>query len=199
MKGTKIGVLFLIAIMSVAGVGASYAAWSQSVDIQGSVTTGTFDFRIYSIDVNEANGAIITPYYIDTHTFGVTVTDTYPGWKGFITVKNQNAGTVSLKFNTFQILSLAAEDWTMLNAYTLKFYQDDYAHVNDHPANVAGTLYDFQTLQYYDWYLTPYEIKMAPGTYHDSLVSLELDPALTGHYGSTVTFIFELTAIQTTP
>jgi len=196
MKGTKIGVLFLIAIMSVAGVGASYAAWTQSVDIYTSVTTGTFDFRIYNIVVDNANGATITPVYYDGQTWGVTVTDTYPGWKGWITVTHHNAGTVALKFNTFQVLNLVADDWTMLNAYTLKFYPGTYATPGTE--NIAGTLYNFQTLQYYDWYIAPYEIKMAPGTLHDSLVSLELDPALTGHYGSTVTFIFEMTAIQTT-
>jgi len=196
MIGAKIGSLFLVAIMTLGGVGASYAAWTQSVDIQGSVTTGNFDFRIYNIVVNEANGATITPYYIDTHTFGVTVINTYPGWKGWITVTNQNAGTVTLKFNTFQVPSLTGA-WDLQNGYTLKFYPGTYASPGS--ANIWGTLYNFQALQYYDSWIGPYEIKMAPGTYHDSLVSLELDPGLIDNYGSTVTFTFEMTAIQTTP
>jgi hypothetical protein len=162
------------------------------------VTTGSFDFRIYDIAVNNNGGASIVPHYINTHTFSVTVTSTYPGWKGYITVTHQNAGTVTLKFNTFQVLSLAAEDYTMQNAYTLKFYPDAYQPVQ--PANIVGTLYAFTTLQYYSWYLPAgYEIKMEPGTLHDSCVSLELDPGLIDHYGSAVTFIFEMTAIQTSP
>jgi hypothetical protein len=195
MKGTKIGVLFLIAIMSVAGVGASYAAWTQSVDIYTSATTGTFDFRIYNIVVNNPNGATITPVYYDDHTWGVTVTDTYPGWKGWITVTHQNAGTVPLKFNSFQVLSLAG-DSGLFDKYTLKFYPGAYASPGT--ANIYGNLYDFQTLQPYDAWIWPYEIKMAKGTYHDSLVSLELDASVTDHYLSSVTFIFEMTAIQTT-
>ena len=194
MKGAKIGTLFLIAIMSVAGVGASYAAWSQSVDIRASVTTGNFDFRISSIVVNDpgGNGATITPSWINDQTFSVTVTNTYPGWKGYITVWNQNAGTVPLKFNTFQVLALNGAD-AMCQAYTLKFYAPDGT------VNVQGTLWDLQTLQYYSWYLpVGYDIRMAPNTYHDSLISLELDPGITDYYGSTVTFTFELTAIQTT-
>ncbi|MBE3120800.1 MAG: hypothetical protein IMZ53_02755 [Thermoplasmata archaeon] len=196
MKTAKLGAMFLVSLMALAGVGASYAAWTQAVDIQGSVTTGNFDFQIYNIVVNEANGATITPVIYDAHTWDVTVTGTYPGWKGWITMTNYNAGTVTLKFNTFQVTALAGED-LMCQAYTLKAYHGTYA-VHD-TENIWGTLWDLRTLQYYDWWVGPYEIKMAPGTYHDSLVSLELDPTLTGHYGSTVTFTFELTAIQTTP
>lgn len=198
MKGAKIGVIFLVMIMALAGVGASYATWSQSVNINGSVTTGHFDFRIGNIVVNDNGGASISVAYMDWQTWSVTVTDTYPGWKGYITVTNWNAGTVPLKFNTFQVLDLVADDWTMYNAYTLKFYPYAYG-TTPNPANVYGTLYDFTTLQYYSWWLGSYEVKLMPGSTHDSLISLELDPALTGHYNSPVTFIFQLTAIQTTP
>jgi predicted ribosomally synthesized peptide with SipW-like signal peptide len=196
MKGAKIGAIFLVVIMSLVGVGVSYSAWSQSVDIQGSVGTGTFEFKITNIAVNLENGATITPSYINDHTWSVTITHTYPGWKGYITVTHQNAGTVPLKFNTFQILNLVG-DTDLQNGYTLKFYPDAYPPIQ--PANIAGTLYNFQTLQYYDSWVGPYEIKLMAGDTHSSCVSLELDPALTDHYGATVTFIFEMTAIQTIP
>jgi len=197
MKGVKIGTLFLVAIISVAGVGASYAAWTQSVNINGSATTGYFDFRISDITVNHNGGATINVAAIDWQTWSVTITDTYPGWKAYVTVTHWNAGTVPLKFNTFQVLNLVADDWTMLNAYTLKFYPDAYPPAL--PANIYGKLYDFQVLQSYDGWISPYEIKLMPGATHTSCVSLELDPALTDHYGSTVTFTFQLTGIQTTP
>ena len=196
MNGRKIGALFLVVIMSLVGVGVSYASWSQSVDINASATTGNFDFQITGITVNNPNGATITTAQYDSHLWYVTVSDTYPGWIGYITVTHKNAGTVYLKYNTFQVLYLAG-DSGLFNAYTLKFYPD--AYLPTQPANIWGTLYNLQPLQYYDSWIGPYQIKLAPGITHDSCVSLELDSGITDHYGSAVTFVFEMTAIQTTP
>jgi hypothetical protein len=196
MKGAKIGVIFLVAIMSVAGVGASYAAWTKSVDIYTAATTGYIDFTIEQINVVDADGAVITPVQYDTHTWGVTITNTYPGWKGFVNILERNTGTIPLKFNTFQVLSLAGPS-ELQNAYTLSFYPPGST-----TPNIAGTLWTFTDLQYYEgsgsghWGVPPGAITLAPGIGQWSLISLELPSTLTGNENTPVTFTFEMTAIQ---
>ena len=146
--------------------------------------------------MNDDGGATIDdPEKIDTHTWTVTVSDTFPGWIGYITVTHANTGTVPLKFDTFQVLSLTGPN-ALRQAYTLKFYPGPYGSPGT--ANIWGTLVDFQTLQYYDSWIGPYEIKMASGDTHDSLVSLELSSDVTDFYNTAVTFTFRMTAVQTT-
>lgn len=52
MKGlTKVGILFLVLTLALGSMGAAFAHWSGSLDITGSVTTGTFDAALTQ-DVN---------------------------------------------------------------------------------------------------------------------------------------------------
>ena len=46
MKTAKLGAIFLISIMALAGVGAGYAAWTDTVKIDGTVNTGNVDIVI---------------------------------------------------------------------------------------------------------------------------------------------------------
>lgn len=50
MRKTKIGSLFLVAVLALAGIGMSYAAWTDEISIQGSVVTADFgwDIEYYS-------------------------------------------------------------------------------------------------------------------------------------------------------
>lgn len=192
MKGTKVGVIFLVAIMSLAGVGASYAVWTKNVDINTAATTGYIDFTIEQIQVVDSDGATITPVQYDTHTWGITITNTYPGWKGYVNILERNTGTIPLKFYTFQVLYLVGPS-DLQNGYTLKFYPPGDP-VN---ANIWGTLYNFQNLQYYSsWGVPDIAITLTPGQGQWSLVSLELPDSLTGNENTPLTFTFEMTAIQ---
>jgi predicted ribosomally synthesized peptide with SipW-like signal peptide len=46
MKTAKLGAIFLISIMALAGVGAGYAAWTDTITIDGTVNTGNVDLVI---------------------------------------------------------------------------------------------------------------------------------------------------------
>ncbi len=46
MKTAKLGAIFLISIMALAGVGAGYAAWTDTITIDGTVNTGNVDIVI---------------------------------------------------------------------------------------------------------------------------------------------------------
>ena len=65
MKQVKIGTIFLVSIMALAGIGAGYSAWTDTIYIDGSVTTGsvewvivpadaTFVYKVYDCDPPEA-------------------------------------------------------------------------------------------------------------------------------------------------
>ena len=46
MKTAKLGALFLVSLMALAGVGAGYAAWTDTITIDGTVNTGKVDVVI---------------------------------------------------------------------------------------------------------------------------------------------------------
>jgi len=46
MKTAKLGAIFLISIMALAGVGAGYAAWTDTITISGTVNTGNVDLNV---------------------------------------------------------------------------------------------------------------------------------------------------------
>lgn len=46
MKSAKLGAMFLIAIMALAGIGMGYAAWTDTITIDGTVNTGNVDIVV---------------------------------------------------------------------------------------------------------------------------------------------------------
>jgi len=77
MKTAKIGVLFLVALMALAGTGAGYALWSETITINGIVNTGEVDIEFSDQLSNDPKGALcLDPSehgawtYPDIHTPG---------------------------------------------------------------------------------------------------------------------------------
>jgi len=60
MERNKIGVVFLMSALVLAGVGISYAGWTDTITISGEVSTGSVDW-----DVTEYSGTFV--YKIDQH------------------------------------------------------------------------------------------------------------------------------------
>lgn len=46
MKTAKIGAMFLISILALAGIGIGYAAWTDTITIDGTVNTGSVDIVV---------------------------------------------------------------------------------------------------------------------------------------------------------
>ena len=59
-KTGKIGAIFLISIMALAGIGAGYAMWSDTVTIHGAIATGTVKVGIYDVSTDDPG-----PNYLD--------------------------------------------------------------------------------------------------------------------------------------
>ncbi len=191
MEIKKIRTLFMVAIIALGGVGIGYAMWTESVDIDVSATTGNLDFKIEQIQILDADGATITTNKVNDYEWDITVTDTYPGWMGYINILHRNAGTVSLKYESFQVLALIGPA-ALKNGYTITFYDP-----LDNP-NVWGTLQEFTTKQYYwdDWSIPAAAITLIPGQGQWSKVSLDLNSNIVGFEDTVVTFTFRMWATQ---
>lgn len=46
MKSAKLGAMFLISILALAGIGMGYAAWTDTITINGTVNTGSVDIVV---------------------------------------------------------------------------------------------------------------------------------------------------------
>jgi len=46
MKTAKLGAIFLISVMALAGIGAGYSAWTDTITVTGTVNTGNVDINV---------------------------------------------------------------------------------------------------------------------------------------------------------
>jgi hypothetical protein len=96
MKSTKLGTIFLVSIMALAGVTIGYAAWSETLTIDGDVTTGTFDVDFIAgpthSDVTAEVGESI---------LWVNITNAYPGVIYYANFDIKNVGSVPAEFTTW--------------------------------------------------------------------------------------------------
>ena len=105
-KRTKMLVMIMVLAFALTGVG--YAAWTDTLVINGSVATGDLDVdfvsgRICGLTFCPAIAA--DPYvtksikYIDDDTCEVTIGNLYPGAKVWFDVAQQNKGSIPVKFD----------------------------------------------------------------------------------------------------
>lgn len=100
MKTAKIGAIFLIAIMALAGTSAGYAMWKETLFIDGTVNTGNLD-AAWSVEecgdsetpVPEKDFSSISAR-IEGYTLIVTLTDAYPCIDYWVNVNIENTGTL---------------------------------------------------------------------------------------------------------
>ena len=84
MKTAKLGVIFLTSIMALAGASAGYAMWSETVYIDGTITTGNVDIDFiagmsWDSEAADKNVSSIACYVsADPNVLIVTVTNAYP-------------------------------------------------------------------------------------------------------------------------
>lgn len=78
----KLGILFVVAIMALAGVGAAYAHWMDTLTIQGTISTGTLDvdpsFHFDDLVQVEDKDVASVDHSICDDTVTVTITNAYP-------------------------------------------------------------------------------------------------------------------------
>jgi len=112
MKSVKLGALFLISIMALAGIGASSALWFENLTIDGTVTTGNVDVEWSLIGCGdnepkpEVSGITVD---IVGNTMTVTVTNAYPCITYWVHFDIHCLGSIPVKFTPFLITSLGMD------------------------------------------------------------------------------------------
>lgn len=98
MNTAKLGVIFLVSIMALAGVGASCALWSETLYIDGTVNTGILD-ATWSVEEwgdTEIEGKDYSciDAWSEGYTLFVTLTNAYPCITYWVAVNIENTGTI---------------------------------------------------------------------------------------------------------
>ena len=101
--------LAVIALVGLTVTGVVYAAWSQSIRVDGTVATGTFDIiwgeHLEIPDTPEGfkfqdeSVAEVTWERDDDHTITCTVRNAFPGWYSQVTTEVINNGTIPAKLS----------------------------------------------------------------------------------------------------
>ena len=110
MKTAKLGIIFVVGMMALAGIGASYAQWTDTVNISATATTGNVELRITDFGVcHQDNYDSWEPSWTGVGNWGtaesitVTVDPTYPGWDAFVCLKVKNTGDIPIKMYSIKI------------------------------------------------------------------------------------------------
>jgi len=159
MKTAKIGVIFLISVMTLAGVSAGYSLWFEDLTIEGTINTGTFnvDWSIEDIYDNEAKDISWAEAEIlddDLNTLYVTIFNAYPCVTYTIEFDLHSTGTVPAHFVDWYIdapdyveitLSPLEETNQAGEIVPLQLHEDEYfygkltVHLTNDAPQGAGT------------------------------------------------------------
>ncbi|MBE3137082.1 MAG: hypothetical protein IMZ43_06805 [Thermoplasmata archaeon] len=110
MRNNRIGALFIISAFILAGVGGSYAMWTETITMNGIINTGNLDiaWSIYQLGDSEASGKdfshVEAALSTDGNTLTVTVVNGYQCIDYWLVFDIHNTGTIAAHFpNGFDI------------------------------------------------------------------------------------------------
>jgi len=144
-------VLVPLMLMLVASFG--YAAWTDSIAIYTTATTGDVEFRILAIGVwnssaglsFSASGVGESPY----EAVNLAIRNTYPGSWAFIWLKVKNTGTISIKLYRMRIVCTGGNaDWKSYYRFAIPT-QGDLACEFGPPVYFENDLNWWSTWRYY--------------------------------------------------
>jgi hypothetical protein len=190
MKGAKIGTIFLVSIMALAGVGASYATWFDQTLVTVNATTGTLSYKIASITVYDqspnSDGVTITPTVVPSTQYKqwqITVNGAYPGWEGRVLITWENTGSIPLTFDSFRV-QVTQDDYALSPYYSLKFYYG----TNWDLTNMDHTLQYLNNHGWITYSSLGADVTLPVGGQGPSVVGLKLSDTLTDQQAKLITF-----------
>jgi len=90
----------LVLLIALASLGLAYGYWSDTLYVNGNVTTGTFDVSMDYMYLDwDAGPGCVADVSDDGKTLTVTITDAYPGYHCGGGVSIRNLGTVPAEIN----------------------------------------------------------------------------------------------------
>lgn len=112
----KFGAMFVVLLVALGLVGATYAVWTDTVKVSGTVSTGTFDVKFTDVECDEVNYATIDAY-VDDDNAVVNIQNAYPGLKVSCTFTVENAGTVPAKAISVSPTTTPPVDYVQITEY----------------------------------------------------------------------------------
>ena len=119
MKG-KLAAIFATVIIALVIVGFAYGNWSETLTIEGNITTGELDVEFKNISCSCSEEMTCTATGVDTDGDGdfdkieVTVSNGYPGGQCNVTFDVHNCGTIPAKIKDISITGNTAQVATTL-------------------------------------------------------------------------------------
>jgi hypothetical protein len=101
MKKTSLLVV-LVVVLALAAMGVAYGMWSETLNISGTVNTGTVnaEFSVGTISDNEIEGKdtawCTSSLSNDGNTFYVTMNNGYPLYECYVTFDVHNVGSIPI-------------------------------------------------------------------------------------------------------
>ncbi|MGB9662125.1 MAG: hypothetical protein ACPL5F_08930 [Moorellaceae bacterium] len=116
----KVRFISLALVLALALMGAAFAAWTETINVNGSVATGNYDVTFSSSSTNDEGttvdpgldknvGQSVATLGADSKSITVTASNAYPGYNAIVTYKIKNTGTIPLKVNNAVITNTNAQ------------------------------------------------------------------------------------------
>ena len=205
-KINKIAAIFIVSIFALSGVGVAYAAWTDTITIKGTATTGTMKWEFSGIptqgdsgldpncfwdletgdwvqmDKDVANTVVEYEQKTHPHKMTVTINNAYPYYANHIGFKVHCYGNIPLRVWK---VNFVVKGQIIKTLYDNDWYSNPYVYLD---LNGDGA-YDLEI-----WWGNPLDLQMHfCGTVDRSFEILVLQPA---PQGKALKFTIEYVAIQ---
>jgi len=153
MKANKMGALFLVSVLALTAVGTSYAMWSETITMDGTVNVGSLDFewsihQAWDSEIPEKDDASSISAVIseDGNTMTVTITNAYPCIEYYLWFDVHCVGNVPVHFDDFYFEEAYARQWVQDGIISIEPYEDPVTGV------VSDYITNTQLHQCNEWY-----------------------------------------------
>lgn len=148
--------LACVLLIGLALMGVAYGAWTETLTINGTVATGTFDVRfqtgawINDVETGQLNIATcLATVSPDGATLTITVENAYPGYQCEGGANIINPGTIPAKINGLQpvddnsspYMKLVLNDWKGANIASTGSFVIPAGAISPTPLSEAGGIY----------------------------------------------------------
>lgn len=162
MKTAKLGAIFLVSVLALAGTGMGYAMWSETLYIDGWIQTGYIDaeWSIFEVDDSEPDNKDFSYVIaeIEGDTLYIDIYNAYPCIDYWVVFDVHNTGSIPIHLYWDGIITPADFPGTItmtdLTCIQLHPYDYEYGTITIHLNNDAleNSYYSFETtLVYHQW------------------------------------------------
>lgn len=151
MKSKMVG-LFAVVMIALMVAGVAYSAWTDSVAINVTATTGDVEFRILNFGVCSQSGGLNINWLpgvgAEHESIDVSIGNTYPGCWAFFCLQVKNTGTIPVKLYRMKITYQSGESEWMQYYYFAIPTGDQWCQIHE-PVYYKNNLLWWSDWKYY--------------------------------------------------